>query len=248
MNSGPPPSQSFQDLRTAVAAHDYAAATVLLEVLTPAYRQQAAPLALQLGQPRLAAAWTDQPLLQVAALLRLGEPAAALEVLREQGQSARPAALRARAVWQLQQQDARSLAEEARRRAQAEGDAAALVAVATLRGEQCLEDPFAALRALAEGLKIAELTGDPADAHLLAVLGHAQLRMGSGKGRRTAEKALERSLPASPARVLALLALDQPEEAMAQASSGELAAVWWRGFITSGSASGSEMGHTVVDG
>ncbi|CAM3226962.1 hypothetical protein DEDE109153_05460 [Deinococcus deserti] len=231
-----------------MTAGDFPRALATLEVLSPEHRQQAAPLALQLGRPRLAAAWTDIPVVRAAALLRLGEAAAALEALREQEHAARPAALRARAAWQQQSSGAITEAEEARRLAQAEGDAAALVAVATLRGEQRLSDPFAALRALAEGLKVAEMTGDPADAHLLAVLGHAQLRLGSSKGRRTAEKGLERSLPGSPARVLALLALEQPEEALTQAKAGELAPVWWRGFMPSGSASASGTAHTAVDG
>lgn len=62
------------------------------------------------------------------------------------------------------------------------------------------------------------------------MLAHAQVRLGGAKGGRTAEKALARSLPRSPARVLALLALARPAEAAAEAADGELAAVWWRDF------------------
>lgn len=239
VNSGPIPLQTLQDLQGAMSAGNFSGAIEGLKVLNPEHREQAAPLALQLGLPRLATAWTDDPVVKAAALLRLGEASAALEALRGMGHSARPAALRSRAAWQQQSNDAISMTDKARRLAQTEGDAAALVAVATLRGEQRLNDPFAALRALAEGLKVSELTGDPADAHLLAVLGHAQVRLGSGKGQRTAGKALERSLPGSPARVLALLALNRSEEALAEAKSGELAPVWWRDFMPSGSGSGS---------
>ena len=85
-----------------------------------------------------------------------------------------------------------------------------------------------ALRSLAEGLKVAELTGAAADSHLLAVLAQVQARVGSSaKARQTAERALERSLPRSPARVLALLALGRGDEARQEAQAGKLAAVWW---------------------
>ncbi len=191
---------------------------------------EAARLALHLGRPRLAALWAaTDPLTHAAALLRLGEPDTLL-VLRPLPETARPTALRARARWQLADPQAQARAEHALTLARQEGDVGAVIAAATLRGEQLLSQPHAALRALAEGLKVAEATGQPSDAHLLAVLAHAQLRLGGAKGLRTAGKALERSLPRSPARVLALLALERRAEAMTQAADGELAAVWWRAF------------------
>ncbi|MBB6017986.1 hypothetical protein [Deinococcus radiopugnans] len=199
--------------------------------LLPPDPTEAARLALFLGRPRLAVLWAGaDPLTHAAALLRLGESDQALHVLRPLPDTARPAALRARARWQ--QGDARAEAEttHALALARQEGDVGAVIAAATLRGEQLLPQPHAALRALAEGLKVCEATGQPSDAHLLAVLAHAQLRLGGAKGGRTAEKALERSLPRSPARVLALLALARTAEAIAEAADGELAAVWWRDF------------------
>ena len=53
---------------------------------------------------------------------------------------------------------------------------AALIAAAALLGEleQAQGAPRQALRSLAEGLKVAELTGESADPHLLAVLAHVQ--------------------------------------------------------------------------
>lgn len=187
--------------------------------------------ALRLGRPRLAALWADaDPLTHASALLRLGQSEAALAVLLPLPDAARPAALRARAWWQ--QADARAEAQvsHALTLARQEGDVGAVIAAATLLGEQLLPQPHAALRALAEGLKVAEATGQPSDAHLLAVLAHAQLRLGGAKGLRTAQKALERSLPRSPARVLALLALARTAEADTEAADGELAEVWWRVF------------------
>ncbi|GGM04728.1 hypothetical protein [Deinococcus aerophilus] len=195
--------------------------------------QAAARLALHSGRPRLALRWGDaDPLTHAAALLRLGDAATALEVLGTLPQTARSAVLRARAHWQLADGSAQGATLQALALARREGDGAAVVAAATLRGEQLLPDPYAALRTLAEGLKVAEQTGQAADAHLLAVLAHAQRRLGGPKGARTATKALERSAPRSPARVLALLALDRAQEAHAEAADGELAAVWWRGFLS----------------
>ena len=188
--------------------------------------------ALRLGRPRLAALWADaDPLTHASALLRLGQSGAALAVLPPLPDAARPAALRARAWWQ--QADAQAEARgttTALALARQEGDVGAVIAAATLRGEQLLPQPHAALRALAEGLKVTEATGQPSDAHLLAVLAHAQLRLGGAKGLRTAQKALERSLPRSPARVLALLALARTAEADTETAEGELAEVWWRDF------------------
>lgn len=192
---------------------------------------EAARLALRLGRPRLAALWAQaDPLTHAAALLRLGEPEHALHLLEPPPNTARPAALRARALWQLADAQAEAATQQALALARQEGDLGAAIAAATLRGEQLLSQPHAALRALAEGLKVAEGSGQPSDTHLLAVLAHAQLRLGGPKGTRTAQKALDRSLPRSPARVLALFALERGAEAQAEAADGELAAVWWRAF------------------
>lgn len=183
-------------------------------------RPQAAALALSLGRPRMAAAWAEhtEPLLHAAALLRLGERRAVLEVLESQPETARVAVLRARALGTL------DAAEHARTLARQEGDSPALIAAATLMGELLLPtDPRAALRALAEGLKVSELLQEGTDAHLLAVLSFVQARIGGAtKAEKTARKALERSVPRSPARVLALLALGQMEEAEAERAAGEL--------------------------
>ncbi|GGO31148.1 hypothetical protein [Deinococcus humi] len=192
---------------------------------------EAARLAQRLGRPRLAVLWAkSEPLTQAAALLRLGEPERALVVLQPLPDTARPSALRARARWQLADSQAEATTQHALTLARQEGDVGAVIAAATLRGEQLLPQPHAALRALAEGLKVTEATGVPSDAHLLAVLAHAQLRLGGAKGLRMAEKALDHSSPRSPARVLALLALERTAEAMREAADGELATVWWREF------------------
>ena len=187
--------------------------------------------ALRLGRPRLAALWGEaDPLTHASALLRLGQAEEALSVLRPSPDTARPAVLRARAGWQLARPQAEGAASHALHLARQEGDVGAVIAAATLRGEQLLSRPHPALCALAEGLKMAEGTGQPSDAHLLAVLAHAQLPLGGAKGLRTAQKALNRSLPRSPARVLALLALAKTVEAETEAGDGELAVVWWRDF------------------
>lgn len=222
-------------LRTALAAGDDGAALAALRALRPA-PHEAAALALHLGQPSLALLWGGDPLTRAAAQLRLGHSAAALATLAGQPDAARPAVLHARAAAQLEQAGAADLAAQARRLARREGDAGALVAAAVLIGEGSLgSEPKAALRTLAEGLKVAELTGAQADAHLLAVLAHAQGRLGSrDKAGRTAAKALARSLPRSPARVVALLALDREAEARAEAEAGELAGVWWVPFRPEG--------------
>ncbi|WP_034384806.1 hypothetical protein [Deinococcus sp. YIM 77859] len=194
----------------------------------PQERDEAAALALRWGRPTLAARWAADPLTRAAAYLRLGQAAQALTELRGQPDTARPAVLRARAAWQAGQRDALSCARHARALARAEGDAAALVAAVTLLGEILLSEPKAALRALAEGLRVAELTGQEAEAHLLAVLAQAQAKLGSPtKAARTAAKALSRSLPGSPARVGALWVLGREEEARAEAAAGALGEGWW---------------------
>lgn len=223
-------SRSLHVLRAALSGGDDQAALAALRTMTPAPDEEAeaAALALALGQPRLAAYWAKDPLTRAAAYLRLGQPAQALAALDGQPETARPALLRARAAWQARQVGAPDLARHARTLARREGDASALVAVSTLLGELLRSDePRAALRALAEGLKVAELAGEVADAHLLAVLAHVQAVLGSReKAERTAAKALARSLPRSPARVVALLALGREEEARREAAAGELGEVW----------------------
>lgn len=199
--------------------------------LSPELKPELARLALRLGRPGLAVQWAEaDPLTHAAALLRLGESEAAMQVLRPLPDTARPTALRARALWQMQDAQAEAETHDALALARTEGDVGAVIAAATLRGEQLLPQPHAALRALAEGLKVAEGSGQPSDAQLLAVLAHAQVSLGGAKGTRTAQKALDRSQPRSPARVLALFALARETEAEAEAADGELAAVWWREF------------------
>lgn len=212
--------------------HDQAARSAYT-ALAPDQQATAAALALHHGRPGLATEWgTHDPLTRAAALLRLGHSQQALDVLDSLPDGARPALLRTRAGWQLGAADARDSAEHARLLARREGDGPALVAAATLMGEQLLPDPYAALRALAEGLKVTEMAGQHSDAHLLAVLAHVQLRLGGPKGQRTADKALERSLSRSPARVLALLALSRADEARSEAQDGQLAEVWMQPFKT----------------
>lgn len=201
----------------------------LWQALTPDEQETAAARALALGHPRLALAWSTSPWIQAPARLRLGEAKAARDVLTALPDSARRAVLWARAGGQLGEAEAPALALAARSQARREGDAAALTAAATLLGEleQAQGAPRQALRTLAEGLKVAELTGESADPHLLAVLAHVQAGVGSAvKARRTAQRALERSEPRSPARVLALLALGRDDEARQEAQAGELSAVW----------------------
>ncbi|CAM3816744.1 hypothetical protein [Deinococcus frigens] len=221
-------ADAHSELRAALERGEPASA---FEERSPQHQTEAARLALQLGRPRLAALWAGaDPLTHAAALLRLGESGHALRVLEPLPDTTRPATLRARALWQLTDARAEAATHEALALARQEGDVGAVIAAAVLRGEQLFLRPYAALRALAEGLKVAEGSGQPSDAHLLAVLAHAQLRLGGAKGTRTAQKALDRSLPRSPARVLALFALQRAAEAQAEATDGELAAVWWRDF------------------
>lgn len=225
--------------------HAEARASLLSSTPLPEELPQLATLALQLGLPTLAARWwrevlAGQPedsgparLGLAAALCRLGCGEAAWVTLQGAGAGARVSLLRARAlfVWSRQSAkfpaDALECARQARDRARQEGDAGALSAAVTLLGEILLArgEPWEALRALAEGLKVAELTAQPADAHLLAVLALVQAEVGSArKAHLTAEKALGRSQPASPARVLALRALGRTQDAQHEARAGELAA------------------------
>lgn len=212
---------SLEALRSLLDRDD-AEALLTLTAFEPvgAERSQAAALALHLGRPRLAVHWAEHTdaLLQAAALLRLGERRAVLNVLEGQPETARVAVLRARALGSCE------AAQFARTLARQEGDGPALIAAATLLGELLLfTDPRAALRALAEGLKVSELLRVETDAHLLAVLSLVQARVGgAAKAQKTARKALERSVPRSPARVLALLALGRTEDAEAERTSGEL--------------------------
>ena len=216
---------SLEQVYALQASGDDAGALVALERLEPAEheRPQAAALALALGRPRLAAAWANgaDATLHAAALLRLGERQAVLELLSgqpEAEQSARVVLLRARALGTLE------AATLARTLARQEGDSPALIAAATLMGERLLpRDPRAALLALAEGLKVSEMLREETDAYLLAVLSAVQARVGGAvKATRTAQKALERSLPRSPARVIALLVLRRGQEAEAERLGGEL--------------------------
>lgn len=201
---------------------------------TAAERTEAAALALHWGFPSLALSALGEvgegegSPLWAAARLRRGEYGAVLAL--KIPQTARWSVLRARAAWLAQDGAALALAHAARRQARAEGDAPALTAAATLCGEIELDqDPKMALRSLAEGLKVAEVVGEEADAHLLAVLAYAQRRAGGrAKAQRTAEKAFARAQPRSPARVLALRLLGQNEPARAEAEAGELSALWWR--------------------
>ncbi|GAA4016512.1 hypothetical protein GCM10022631_31090 [Deinococcus rubellus] len=197
----------------------------------------AAALALGTGLPDLARRWAQSAgpagaALEAAAALRLGQLQEALELIGPLPGDARRAVLLARAHWLGGDPDS-CWAEAARSQARQEGDAPALVAAVTVLGEVQLSDARAALRTLAEGLKVAEMTGEAADAHLLAVLAYVQRFVGSGamgsevKAHRTAHKALERSAPRSPARVWALLALGREVEARAEAEAGQLAAGWW---------------------
>lgn len=182
--------------------------------------------ALALGLPDVAARWSPDPLVKAAAFLRMGQPQEAKEALRDV-ENARVAVLRARAAWQLQHPEALPLAETARRLARQEGDAEAIIASAALLGELHLTEPRVALRTLAEGLKVAEVIGAEADAYLLAVLAHAQARAGgTDKAQKTARKALARSPDRSPARAVALLALNRPADAREVAAAGKLGGLW----------------------
>lgn len=203
----------------------------LFSSLNPEDCSLAAALALSSGYPALAAEHSADRLVQAAAFLRLGQPDNALTVLEPLSFSARTAVLQARAEWQRQRPEALPRAEQARKLARQEGDAGAIVASAALLGEMQLHEPKQALRTLAEGLKVAEMVNEKADAYLLAVLAHAQARAGgAAKAARTAEKALNRSLERSPARVVALLALNRAAEAKDVASAGELGELWFRPF------------------
>lgn len=195
--------------------------------LNAAQTEEAAALALHWGAPRAALAWSRDPLRRAAAHLRLGDPIAARAELAAEADGARVALLHARAAALAGQPEADLQAARARFLARQEGDSAALIAAVSLLAEGQQADPYAALRTLAEGLKVAEITGQSADPHLLAVLAHTQARLNPRKAQSTAAKALDRSAPRSPARVLALLALARPDDAHAEAQAGELHPGWW---------------------
>nr|WP_229783534.1 hypothetical protein [Deinococcus sedimenti] len=195
--------------------------------LTGARAEEAAALALHWGAPGRTLAWSTEPLLRAAAYLRGGQTDAARAELTGEPEGARVTLLRARAASLEARTDAPDLAGSARTLARHEGDSAALIAAVTLLAEGQQADSHAALRTLAEGLKVAEIAGQSADAHLLAVLAHTQLRLNPRKGQATAAKALERSAPRSPARVLALRALNRADEGMLEARAGELHPGWW---------------------
>lgn len=198
---------------------------------TPTQQNEAATLALALGQPHKVLDWTQEPLLRAAALLRLGQASEVLGLLENQPQNARTALLKARAAWQLEQLNSLKWAKLAEELGKKEGDAPASIATATLLGEIQMVSlptkPYRALRILADGLRIAELANLDADAHLLAILSHVHKRIDTQKYRETAQKALERAPERSPAKVLALLALEQEDEAQTQAQAGHLHSVWW---------------------
>ncbi|WP_420596022.1 hypothetical protein [Deinococcus sp.] len=226
-----PDELAFAELNKALAANI---------VPPPGEEAPAAALALRLGVPELALYWAQLAgeqgaALAAAAALRLGQLETASAFIDSLPDNARRAVLHARAGMLGGQWDT-AQAEAARDQARREGDAPALIAAVTLLGELQLlmsdkAKPYAALRTLAEGLKVAELTHQAADAHLLAVLSYAQQRAGSAsKAQRTAVKALERSLPRSPARVWALLVLNRKAEAEAQRLAGQLAAGWFAAF------------------
>ncbi len=202
------------------------------------------------GRPRqalaLAQASTGQSAaaLAAAAALRLGDTAQARRLLDRLTPSARRTVLLARCTWLEQGADTltQELAQQARTLARQEGDAPALVAAVTLLAElqllaaddQAGADRFAPLHTLAEGLKVAEVTGQAADAHLLAVLAAAQAPAGSArKALTTATKALARAQANSPAQVGALLLLGRPQEAQQAQQAGELDERWLRVFLVS---------------
>ncbi|WP_293910577.1 hypothetical protein [Deinococcus sp.] len=204
----------------------------VLRVLEPEFAElsEAAALALRHGVPDLALRWAlaaGQNGLAAAAALRLGFTGQALDLTQTLPDDARRAVLIARAC-SLGGDPSLSWAEQARALARQEGDAPALIAAVTLLGELRLTEPRAALRTLAEGLKVAEMVGEAADAHLLAVLAHAQARAGGrSKSLKTAQKSLERSPQRSPARIWALLALGQTEQAGVQRRAGQLDERWF---------------------
>ena len=203
-----------------------------LRVLEPEFGElsKAAALALRSGVPDLALRWAlaaGETALAAAAALRLGQLEQALELILTLPEDARRAVLMAR-VRSLGADPSLTWAEQARTLARQHGDAPALIAAVTLLGELHLTEPRVALRTLAEGLKVAEMVGEAADAHLLAVLAHAQARSGGhSKAVKTAQKALERSPQRSPACIWALLALGQKEEAEVQRRAGQLDQRWF---------------------
>jgi len=247
----PLPDHRLDPLRAALSlpTPTFSAADLSLPAgLTAAQTEEAAALALHWGAPRAALAWSREPLRRAAAHLRLGDPNAARAELAAEADSARVALLRARAAALDGQPEADQQAAQARILARQEGDSAALIAAVTLLAEGQQADPYAALRTLAEGLKVAEIAGQSADPHLLAVLAHTQARLNGRKGQATAAKAVERSAPRSPARVLALLTLARPEEAFAEAQAGELHPGWWAFTAVPTPPTSAGTAHTAVDG
>ncbi|WP_189067803.1 hypothetical protein [Deinococcus radiotolerans] len=241
----------LNDLRAALSLPTGAFRAVDLSLpagLTAVQSEEAAALALHWGAPRAALAWSHDPLRRAAAHLRVGESGPAMAELAGEPVGARVALLRARAAALTGAQDAPILAAQARALARKEGDSAALIAAVTLLAEGEQADPYAALRTLAEGLKVAEIVGQSADPHLLAVLAHTQGRLNVRKGQGTAAKALERSAPRSPARVLALLALGRPDEAFAEARAGDLHSGWWAFTAAPTPSTPAGTARTAADG
>lgn len=249
--TAPLPDHRLDDLRAALSlpTPTFSAADLPLPAgLTPAQTEEAAALALHWGAPRAALAWSRDPLRRAAAHLRLGDGAAARAELAGEADGARVLLLLARAAALDGYPGAGQQAEAVRTLARQEGDSAALIAAVTLRAEGQGADPYAALRTLAEGLKVAEIAGQSADAHLLAVLAHTQARLNARKGQATAAKALERSVPRSPARVLALLVLARPGEAFAEAHAGNLHPGWWAFTAAPTPSTPAGTARTAVDG
>lgn len=180
----------------------------------------------------LARTLPDSTLTAAAAALRLGEVTLARELLVCALPSARRSLLLTRATWLQDPAAALHSARQVRQQARREGDAPALIAAVTLLAETQLlldPDPFLPLRTLAEGLKVSEMMGQPADAHLLSALATAQ-RRAPRKADRLAEHALERAGAGSPARIGALLTLGQREAADQERERAELDARWLRAF------------------
>lgn len=249
--TAPLPDHRLDALRAALSllTPTFRAADLSLPAgLTAAQTEEAAALALHWGAPRAALAWSREPLRRAAAHLRLGDSSAARAELAAEADGARVALLRARAAALDGHPGAGQQVEAARTLARQEGDSAALIAAVTLLAEGQQADPYAALRTLAEGLKVAEIAGQSADPHLLAVLAHTQARLNARKGQATAAKALERSAPRGAARVLALLALTRPDDAHAEAQAGELHRGWWAFTVAPTPSTSGGTARTAVDG
>lgn len=215
--------------------------------LTPEQLAPAAVLALQAGLPQLSAEWAtaasstgrgqgESQQIAAAAWLRAGDTEKALTLLS--GEHPRITVMQARA--RLLDGDltaASELAAQAHAGAFDAGDAPALLAAIALLGELELRGALrsggrtglhAALRVLAEGLKVSEIVNEPADPHILALVALTQKHIQDGtKAQATAAGALDRSLAFSPSSVLALTVLGRHEEAAGQAEAGALADGWW---------------------